>query len=83
MGIVEYLENCGIKDYVVNKKKVQRIMQETWITGNIVYHEKAESIVHTKVKWEKRLHLIEFVDDFIHRYPASENYYRYNRIQVL
>ena len=53
---------------VVNKKKVQRIMKKL---GLHRLPEKAESIIHTKVKWEKRSK-IEFVEDFIHRFPIRK-----------
>ena len=54
---------------VVNKKKVQRIMKKLGLQVTS-FTRKAESIIHTKVKWEKRSK-IEFVEEFIHRFPSE------------
>ena len=54
----------------VNKKKVQRIMKKLGLQVTS-FTRKAESIIHTKVKWEKRSK-IEFVEDFIHRFPIRK-----------
>ena len=57
------LHNQG---YVINKKKVQRIMQKLGLQVTSFTH-RSRNIVLTKEKWE-RLHLIESTDVSIHIY---------------